>query len=672
MKERWFMMSLLQLSKIKKTYRVDRGVEQIVLKGIDLSFEAGEFVSILGESGCGKSTLMNIIGGMDSDYDGEVLVNGQSLKGMKGNALDDYRKANIGFIFQSFNLIPHLSVLDNVTLAMEMMSMTKQERIDRATALLTQVGLQDHLHKRPNQLSGGQKQRVSIARALANDPDIILADEPTGALDKETTSQILDLLQSIAEQGKLIIAVTHSSKVAAFGTRVVALEDGQVIRDELNTNHDLQPASLSTSKHATPRSLTYGSCAKLALRNMRINWKRNVLVAVGSAIGLSSLMLMLAIGSGVESYLMDDILASFNPKTVSISKENLMPDRETLGNTPQSSTTSMLQDVIPFEPEDLTKIEALEQVELVEPVVSYTMKSSLVDSETGARADLMMLTSIDQTFSEDYLLAGSLPTDDEVLITSTTAFTLFGTDDYESLLGKELALTLQLVDDKNLPTLLQGTYTVGGVYEMDSPMTSSVPLAFLTYDALDQLHTEFNFKLAPTQLNVMATSEDLTESLKETLYDMGYANSQTNQMLDMILEMLDLMNTLFVGIAGISLVVSGVMILVVLYISVIERTKEIGVLRAIGARKKDVKRIFIVESIGLGLLAGLVATSVSILCQWVGNSIMESAFGVGIVQLSITYIVIGMTVSLMVSILAGWFPAKQAAKLDPVESLRYE
>ena len=672
MKERWFMMSLLQLSKIKKTYRVDRGVEQIVLKGIDLSFEAGEFVSILGESGCGKSTLMNIIGGMDSDYDGEVLVNGQTLKGMKGNALDDYRKANIGFIFQSFNLIPHLSVLDNVTLAMEMMSMTKQERIDRATALLTQVGLQDHLHKRPNQLSGGQKQRVSIARALANDPDIILADEPTGALDKETTSQILDLLQSIAEQGKLIIAVTHSSKVAAFGTRVVALEDGQVIRDELNTNHDLQPASLSTSKHATPRSLTYGSCAKLALRNMRINWKRNVLVAVGSAIGLSSLMLMLAIGSGVESYLMDDILASFNPKTVSISKENLMPDRETLGNTPQSSTTSMLQDVIPFEPEDLTKIEALEQVERVEPVVSYTMKSSLVDSETGARADLMMLTSIDQTFSEDYLLAGSLPTDDEVLITSTTAFTLFGTDDYESLLGKELALTLQLVDDKNLPTLLQGTYTVGGVYEMDSPMTSSVPLAFLTYDALDQLHTEFNFKLAPTQLNVMATSEDLTESLKETLYDMGYANSQTNQMLDMILEMLDLMNTLFVGIAGISLVVSGVMILVVLYISVIERTKEIGVLRAIGARKKDVKRIFIVESIGLGLLAGLVATSVSILCQWVGNSIMESAFGVGIVQLSITYIVIGMTVSLLVSVLAGWFPAQQAAKLDPVESLRYE
>ena len=184
-------MSLLTLANIKKTYQVDKGVEQTVLKGINLSFEAGEFVSILGESGCGKSTLMNIIGGMDSQYEGQVSVNGVTLKGMKGKALDDYRKANIGFIFQSFNLIPHLTVLDNVALAMEMMSMTKQERIQRATELLTQVGLKDHLHKRPNQLSGGQKQRVSIARALANDPEIILADEPTGALDKETTLQIL-------------------------------------------------------------------------------------------------------------------------------------------------------------------------------------------------------------------------------------------------------------------------------------------------------------------------------------------------------------------------------------------------------------------------------------------------------------------------------------------------
>ena len=667
-------MSLLKLTDVKKTYTVDKGVEQQVLKGINLSFEAGEFVSILGESGCGKSTLMNIIGGMDTHYEGSVFVNGQSLKEMKGKELDDYRKKNIGFIFQSFNLIPHLSVLDNVTLAIEMMSMTKAERIARATELLTQVGLKDHLHKRPNQLSGGQKQRVSIARALANDPDIILADEPTGALDKETTLQILELLRQIASQGKLIIAVTHSSKVASFGTRVVSLEDGQVLRDELNTDSEVAKSEhIEKQTNLTPRSLTYGSCGKLAFRNMKINWKRNLLVSFGSAIGISSLILMLSIGSGVKSYLMDEILASFNPNTVSISKEQTMPELSEMDpNHMQSPMTSMTQDVEPFTTEDLEKIEKLDEVASVEPVVTFTMKASLTDQETGIRSDLMMLTSIDETISEDYVTAGTLPEENEVLLNSTTTLGLFGTEDFESVIGKEISLTLQLTDENNLPTLLQQTYTVSGVYEMDSPMMTSMPMAFLTYDTITKLYEANGFELLPTQLNVIAKSEDLTEDLKQTLFDMGYANSQTNQMLDMMLEMLDIMTTLFTGISCISLVVSGVMILVVLYISVIERTKEIGVLRAIGARKKDVKRIFIVESIGLGLLAGVVATAVAMLCQLIGNHLMIKAFGVGIIDLTFQYIAMGVIVSLVVSVIAGWFPARQAAKLDPVESLRYE
>ena len=667
-------MSLLKLTDVKKTYTVDKGVEQQVLKGINLSFEAGEFVSILGESGCGKSTLMNIIGGMDTHYEGSVFVNGQSLKEMKGKELDDYRKKNIGFIFQSFNLIPHLSVLDNVTLAIEMMSMTKAERIARATELLTQVGLKDHLHKRPNQLSGGQKQRVSIARALANDPDIILADEPTGALDKETTLQILELLRQIASQGKLIIAVTHSSKVASFGTRVVSLEDGQVLRDELNTDSEVAKSEhIEKQTNLTPRSLTYGSCGKLAFRNMKINWKRNLLVSFGSAIGISSLILMLSIGSGVKSYLMDEILASFNPNTVSISKEQTMPELSEMDpNHMQSPMTSMTQDVEPFTTEDLEKIEKLDEVASVEPVVTFTMKASLTDQETGIRSDLMMLTSIDETISEDYVTAGTLPKDNEIMLTSTTASGLFGTEDFESIIGKDISLTLQLTNENNLPTLLQQTYTVSGVYEMDSPMMTSMPMAFLTYETLAQLYEDNGFELLPTQLNVIAESEDLTEEVKQTLFDMGYANSQTNQMLDMMLEMLDIMTTLFTGISCISLVVSGVMILVVLYISVIERTKEIGVLRAIGARKKDVKRIFIVESIGLGLLAGVVATAVAMLCQLIGNHLMIKAFGVGIIDLTFQYIAMGVIVSLVVSVIAGWFPARQAAKLDPVESLRYE
>ncbi len=220
--------------------------------------------------------------------------------------------------------------------------------------------------------------------------------------------------------------------------------------------------------------------------------------------------------------------------------------------------------------------------------------------------------------------------------------------------------------------LSKETYVVAGIYEMNSPMMTSMPIAFLTYPTLEALHETSHFVLEPTQLNVVAESEDLTDDLKETLFEMGYVNSQTNQMLDMMLQMSDIMMALFTGIAGISLVVSGVMILVVLYISVVERTKEIGVLRAIGARQKDVKRIFVVESIGLGLLAGVVASGVALVVQAIGNHLMTDAFGVGIIDLTPAFMSIGMLVSLAVSMVAGWFPARQAAKLDPVESLRYE
>lgn len=226
-------MNILEVKNVKKSYTL-YGKEKVpVLHDVNLSFETGEFVSILGESGCGKSTLMNIIGGMDSDYEGDVLVRGKNLSKMTEKEMDDYRKNNIGFVFQNFNLIPHLSVLENVTVAMQMTNTSEKERNKRAIEILTEVGLKDHLKKRPNQLSGGQKQRVSIARALSNNPDIILADEPTGALDKDTGDQILVLLDSIAKRGILVITVTHSQKVADYGSRIVKLEEG-LVKDDIH------------------------------------------------------------------------------------------------------------------------------------------------------------------------------------------------------------------------------------------------------------------------------------------------------------------------------------------------------------------------------------------------------------------------------------------------------
>ena len=199
-------MAELELKNVVKNYKLENKTKFTALTDINVSFEKGELVSIIGESGSGKSTLMNIIGGLDSDYSGSIKIDGVDLKSFKDKQLDDYRKKKIGFVFQSFNLIPHLSILDNVTIALTLSNVKESVKNAKAIEILTKLGLKDHIKKKPTQLSGGQKQRVAIARALINNPDIILADEPTGALDSETTSQILDILKNIADnENKLVI-----------------------------------------------------------------------------------------------------------------------------------------------------------------------------------------------------------------------------------------------------------------------------------------------------------------------------------------------------------------------------------------------------------------------------------------------------------------------------------
>jgi putative ABC transport system permease protein len=224
-------MAFLELRDIHKSYYLDKE-EFPVLKGISLDFDRGEFVSILGESGGGKSTLMNIIGGLDRNFTGKVLVNGQLLDHHDQKQLDKYRRSTVGYIYQSYNLISHLTVLDNVLIALDMTTMSREEQRQRALKLLERVGLGDQVNKHPNHLSGGQKQRVAIARALASDPQIIIADEPTGALDAQNTQEVLALLDDIAKDGKLVIAVTHSQEVADHGTRIVHLADGVIDGDE--------------------------------------------------------------------------------------------------------------------------------------------------------------------------------------------------------------------------------------------------------------------------------------------------------------------------------------------------------------------------------------------------------------------------------------------------------
>ena len=224
-------MGLLKLKNINKRYTLDNKETFHVLKDINVSFSKGELVSIIGESGSGKSTLMNLIGGLDSNFEGELFVNDKDINKFSEKELDRYRKNTIGFVFQSCNLIPHLSILDNFTIALTLSNVSKEERIEKAKVALKEVGLEKHIYKKPNQLSGGQRQRVAIARALINNPDIILADEPTGALDSETTEQVLNIIKDIASKGKLVIMVTHSEKVANHSSRVIKIFDGKIIED---------------------------------------------------------------------------------------------------------------------------------------------------------------------------------------------------------------------------------------------------------------------------------------------------------------------------------------------------------------------------------------------------------------------------------------------------------
>ena len=230
-------MKVLELTNVVKDYKLANKEKFRALHDVNVSFEKGELVSIMGESGSGKSTLMNLIGGLDSDYEGIISIDGKNLKEFKEKQLDDYRKKKIGFVFQSFNLIPHLSVLDNVTIGLTLSNIKESEKNQRALELLEKLGLKDQVKKKPTQLSGGQKQRVAIARALINNPDIILADEPTGALDSSTTEQILEILKEIADGGKLVIMVTHSEKVAKVSSRVVEISDGKIIADRQNENY---------------------------------------------------------------------------------------------------------------------------------------------------------------------------------------------------------------------------------------------------------------------------------------------------------------------------------------------------------------------------------------------------------------------------------------------------
>ena len=316
---------MLELKKIKKDYKTGDFIQH-ALKNIDLSFRENEFVAILGPSGSGKTTLLNIIGGLDRYTTGDLIIDGKSTKKFKDKDWDAYRNHAVGFIFQSYNLISHISVLENTMMGMTLSGISFRERKRKALELLDKVGLKDHAYKKPNQLSGGQMQRVAIARALANDPKIILADEPTGALDSKTSMQIMELIKEISKD-KLVIMVTHNKELAEnYASRIVNMKDGEIIGDSNPIDDNVKTGNLKITK----TSMSFLTALKLSFENIKTKKGRTILTSFASSIGIIGIALILSLSNGfnieVENFEQD----SLSQSPIMITNQTVQMDENTL------------------------------------------------------------------------------------------------------------------------------------------------------------------------------------------------------------------------------------------------------------------------------------------------------------------------------------------------------
>lgn len=703
-------MKVLELKHVYKDYRLANKEKFRALDEINISFDKGELVSIVGESGSGKSTLMNIIGGLDSDYEGEIYINGKDLKGFKEKQLDDYRKKNIGFVFQSFNLIPHLSVLDNVTIPLTLTNEKDEIKNKKAMALLEKLGLKDHAKKRPNQLSGGQKQRVAIARALINDPDIILADEPTGALDSSTTLQILDILKEIADEGKLVIMVTHSEKVAKISSRVVEIADGKVVKDKTNpkyqksTKNEITISSNSNkidSKQKKEGHLSFFSALKHSIHSMLASKAKNILMAVGVSISLIAMILMLSLGAGLTGYIGDLAEDYSNPTYVTLSKSG--KDRD--GNEVAGSTdpTKMF---VPktFSEDDVNEIvldlnnkltDAGKSFQVVKDgenanlsygfsMMSMTAGQIIYDPETGNDEDIsknaiMYTYTTPPYYGEHNLLSseGHLPGEQEILL-SGACLKMFGVQDYNEVIGKEVTLNINFaLGEDNY--IISKKVTVSGV--VDVSLFNEYLVMYIDYNYFNDcikeaqaLSGKEQTGISPSLIFIHTDNEKTTDFLNSYIKEhrRDLSGSVEEQMVAMFQEMMSTFSIALAIISGISLFVALIMILVVLYMSVSERTREIGVLKSIGARRKDIRKIFTTESLLIGLFSGLFGCALAGIFGLILKIILKAVLGFAPIAMLWQYFLIALGISVFISVLAGLYPASKASKLDPVDALRHE
>ena len=773
---------MLEIKHIKKSYKTGDFVQK-ALNDVSIQFRQNEFVAILGPSGSGKTTLLNVLGGLDHYDSGDLIINGKSTKNFKAADWDAYRNNSVGFIFQSYNLIGHISIQDNVEMALTLSNVKKKERRKRAREALKSVGLLEHAHKRPNQLSGGQMQRVAIARSLVNNPDIILADEPTGALDSNTSKQIMDLIQKIASD-KLVIMVTHNQDLAyQYATRVIEVKDGKVVSDSNPLTKEEQEEEQYKLKKT---KMSFMEALYLSFNNIMTKKGRTLITAFASSIGIIGIALILSLSNGFDLQIDKFERGILSAMPIMISKQSMDLDEESL-----VQLTGEEQEKYPDKQTVIPKDNALESlvhqnkinddyIDYIENIpsdlvygVSYTKMTALnVLTEHDGKVSVadtqdISFSALPKSLDENTpnaameayydILAGTLPQkkEDIVLIVdasnrvNTEILQLLGFDTmdeipFDEIIGKTIKVALNddfyvkmgdyFVRNPDLQSVYDNsiTLTVSGILRMKEDFPSYVASASLCYtdELLDEViaannESEIVKAQQASDVNVLtgmpfsdSTSNPSSSSsagmtmTKDTV--LGYLGAdQTPYMIylfpkdfeskDELLEYLDAYNDdkedddkviymdqaelissmsssimsavtiVLIAFSSISLIVSSIMIGIITYISVLERTKEIGILRALGARKKDISRVFNAETFIIGITSGLIGIGIALILTIPANQIIYNLTELeNVAILNPLHALILILVSMTLTMIGGFIPARIAAKKDPVEALRTE
>ena len=642
---------LIELSDITRVFATDGGVEVTALGGISLTIRRGEFVAIKGQSGSGKTTLMNILGCLDRPTAGDYFFDGRSVDSFGPDQLAWLRREAFGFVFQNYNLLPTATAQENVEIPAIYAGVGQNERHRRATEMLQTLGLADRADHRPSQLSGGQQQRVSIARALMNGGQVILADEPTGALDTKSGEELIALLENLARQGHTIILITHDQAVADRANRVIEMRDGTIISDsgpahaEVNAEKPSKLLDLDVTTAATLADTS--EAVRMALRSLRANLFRTVLTLLGIVIGVASVVTMMAIGEGAKQQVVNQF-SSLGANTISV-----YPNwrRGKAGATLPLDIADAIERDVP-------------NVEAVLPMV---------------QGDAMVRVGNRDHEANIYATSEHLPQIRSWKVASGIFFDREDSETYApvAILGATVVDSLFPDDDpigtyviiRNVPFLVIGTLVrkgSGGLRDDDQDNAIFVPLRAGALRLFGRRYLN-NLRVTvedPTFIN--QTELDLKNYLMETQGSDSYRIRNSAEMLEQMETATATFTMLLGGIGAISLLVGGIGIMNIMLVSVTERTREIGVRMATGARQKDILLQFIVEAVVVSAIGGVLGIVLGVVLGTI-----LSTFSVPI-AFQTSPMLIAFACAATIGLVFGYTPARNASRLDPVAALANE